>query len=173
MSGDDNVNVCGVASISAVVWSSQVGHGSDDEADGATASLARTLKKTEAARQRFEEDNFMRLTVSKDERRKRKQYEKEKRRFDPLSDLTSGFAGLDKLAGDGDGDGGGESDGDGALDDYMKAKAGKKGGSKRGRGSDDDSDGGRPGGFAPKRQFSPAGGRGRGRGGGSRGRGGR
>ena len=79
----------------------QMGHGSDDDADGTAASLGRALKQSAAERQRFEEDNFVRLTVSKEERLKRKAYAKEKRRFDPLSNLTAGFDGLDRLTGDG------------------------------------------------------------------------
>lgn len=88
--------------------------------DGELEAVDETLKRTDEDRRRFEEDNFVRLTVPKGEKSLRKKRERERQRVDPLRDLTSGFAEIERLAGDG---GGSDEDLDAAGGDKFYSKA--------------------------------------------------
>jgi hypothetical protein len=117
---------------------------------------------------------------AQEERKKRKTYEREKRRSDPLGNLTAGFSALERLAAaDGDdGEDGGEDDGGMAA---FKAKGRGRQAAGRGAafGSDDEGAGGRGGagpwrgggvGGGDKKRSRDGGRGGGGGGGGSRGR---
>lgn len=93
------------------------GHGDTEAVDDA-------LKKRDEDRRRFEEDNFVRLTVPRGEKSLRKKRERERSRVDPLKDLTSGFAEIEALAGGGGREA--EDSDDGGVYDAAARTAAKK-----------------------------------------------
>ena len=70
-------------------------------ASGDVEAVDEALKRTDADRSRFEEDNFVRLVVPRSEKSLKKKRERERTRVDPLRDLTAGVcrAGVSVLAG--------------------------------------------------------------------------
>jgi hypothetical protein len=71
-------------------------------AAGDTEAVDESLKQRDEDRRRFEEDHFVRLTVPRGEKTLKKKRERERLRVDPLKDLTTGFAEIERLAGMGD-----------------------------------------------------------------------